>query len=157
MRSGVRIGIDVGKARIGVARSDFSGMLAVPVETVQREPQDRALERVRALVGEYDAMEIVVGLPINLQGDSTPSTQDALSFAAALSAVTDVPIRTIDERLSTRSAARSLRESGVSTRSQRPLIDQQAAVVILQQALEFERLQNTPPGTSIVYPERPPG
>ena len=156
MRSGVRIAIDVGRARVGVARSDGLGMLAVPVETVPREPAAAALQRISDLVRDYEAIEIVVGLPINLKGEQTPSTADAIGFAQSIALSCAVPVRTVDERLSTRTASRELRESGVSARSQRPLIDQQAAVVILQQALETERLRGVPAGDLLELPERPP-
>lgn len=152
MRTGIRLGIDVGRARIGVARSDQTGTLAVPVETVRREPHDAALARVIAIAAEYEAMECVVGLPINLLGERTASTEDALAFAVQLADGLSVAVRTVDERLSTRTAARDLRDSGISSRSQRPLIDQQAAVIILQHALEIERTLGEPPGDPVVTP-----
>ncbi|WP_258546391.1 Holliday junction resolvase RuvX, partial [Microbacterium sp. H6] len=74
-RRGVRLGIDVGRARVGVARSDPDGMLAVPVETVPRD--DASIDRIVQIAQEYDLLEFVVGLPVNMQGTDTPSTTDA--------------------------------------------------------------------------------
>lgn len=155
MRQGVRIGIDVGRARVGVARSDYTGALAVPVETIRREPSEDAIARIHLISAEYEAIEMIVGLPLNLRGESTLSTEDALDFARALSRSSAVPVRVLDERLSTRSASRSLRESGISSKKHRPVIDQQAAVVILQQALDLEKTSGHFPGTSIDTRERP--
>lgn len=144
MRSGVRLGVDVGKSRVGVARTDAAGILALPVETLQRSHDDdktpNVVDRILALAHEYEAVEILVGLPVNLRGGHTPSTEDALTFARALSErAGDIPVRLLDERLSTVSASRALHESGLNTRKQRGVIDQQAAVVLLEQALDIER------------------
>src|SRR5690606_5967167 len=85
-RRGVRLGIDVGRARVGVARCDPDGMLAVPVETVPRS--EPSLARLAELAKEYDPLEFLVGLPVNMQGNDTPSTTDAREFAAALQQLT---------------------------------------------------------------------
>ena len=143
-RRGVRLGIDVGKARVGVARSDPDGMLATPVETVQRD--DRSGERIVALVDEHSAFEILVGLPLNMKGEDTASTTDARDFAAALAAASALPVRLVDERLSTVSAHAALRDSGRSQRSSRSIVDQVAAVVLLQQALDVEKSTGRPAG-----------
>ncbi|MBK4346774.1 Holliday junction resolvase RuvX [Lacisediminihabitans changchengi] len=145
MRTGVRLGIDVGKARIGVARSDPHGMLATPVETVARGPGDVA--RIVAIARELEAVEVVVGLPLALSGNETASTQDAKDFARDLFTAVGVPVRMVDERLSTVSAGRALQASGRNTKKQRPVIDQVAAVIILQHALDFERSGGLTPGT----------
>lgn len=150
MRSGVRIGVDVGKARIGLARSDFHGILATPVETVKRGDGDVA--RILSEAVEVAAIEIVVGLPIAMSGGETPSTADAREFALRIAVASDVPVRLVDERLSTVTAQRLLHESGRNTKSSRPVIDQVAAVIILQHALDFERSGETPPGV-IVDPQ----
>ncbi|GAB2837207.1 Holliday junction resolvase RuvX [Microbacterium insulae] len=146
-RRGVRLGVDVGKARVGVARSDPDGLLATPVETVRRE--DRAIPRVIELSAEHSAVEILVGLPLSLRGEDTPSTTDAREFATALAAASAVPVRLVDERLSTVSAHAALRESGRSQRSSRSIVDQVAAVVLLQQALDVEKSTGRPPGTPV--------
>ncbi len=144
MRPGTRLGIDVGTARIGVARSDLHGMLATPVETVKRGTGD--LARIAEIATEYDAIEIVVGLPIALSGRETASTGDARLFARELAAVQPAPVRMVDERLSTVSANSALRASGRNAKNSRSVVDQVAAVIILQHALDFERSAQTLPG-----------
>lgn len=153
MRGGVRLGVDVGKARIGVARSDFHGMLATPVETVQRDHESETdLTRISDIAAELDAFEIVVGLPLNLRGERTLSTDDATGFADRLAvrlAPAGIRIRLVDERLSTVSAQGQLRQAGKKTKQSRSIIDQAAAVVILQHALDSERAQRAAPGTVV--------
>ncbi|HEY9308097.1 MAG TPA: Holliday junction resolvase RuvX [Microbacterium sp.] len=150
-RRGRRLGIDVGKARVGVATSDPDGLLATPVETVPRD--DRSVARIVALADEYSVVELLVGLPMNLRGEDTASTQDAREFAAALAAASAFPVRLVDERLSTVSAHAALRSSGRSQRSSRSIVDQVAAVVLLQQALDVEKSTGRPPGTPV--PQEP--
>ncbi|TQL47960.1 putative Holliday junction resolvase [Homoserinimonas aerilata] len=152
MRAGIRVGVDVGKARVGVARSDLHGMLATPVQTVARSASSAA--EVLAIAREHDAVELVVGLPLSLSGGSTPSTDDARAFARELS-VSGVPVRLVDERLSTVSAQQALRANGRTTKNSRAVIDQVAAVIILQHALDAERSSGTPPGTLVVPDEGP--
>ncbi len=156
MRVGVRIGIDVGKARIGVARSDQHGMLATPVETVPRETSGTAdLDRITAIASDLDAFEAVVGLPLNLRGERTLSTEDAEAFAGRLAAhlrTHAIAVRLVDERLSTVSAHGQLRQAGKKTKQSRSIIDQAAAVVILQHALDIERARGTAPGDPVLLP-----
>lgn len=152
MRPGIRVGVDVGKARVGVARSDLHGMLATPVQTVARSTS--AAAEVLALAREHDAVELVVGLPLSLSGANTPSTDDAREFARELSA-SGIPVRLVDERLSTVSAQQALRANGRTTRNSRAVIDQVAAVIILQHALDAERSAGNPPGTLVVPDEGP--
>lgn len=147
MRQGVRLGVDVGQARIGVARTDLHGMLATPLETVTRTEQSH--HRIIALAQEHDALEIIVGLPLNLRGERTPSTDDAVTFARSLVGH-GFDIRLIDERLSTVSAMGQLHASGRRTKGSRDIIDQAAAVVILQHALDTERAQSKPAGTLVL-------
>ena len=143
MLPGVRLGIDVGKARVGVARSDPSGLLASPVETVVR---DGAITRVLELAGECEAIEIVVGLPLSLSGAETASTADARAFAEELASKGALPVRLIDERLSTVSAQGILSAQGHSSKQQRAIVDQAAAVIILQHLLDSVRAQGGAPG-----------
>ena len=143
-RRGIRLGVDVGKARVGVARCDPDGLLAVPVETVPRG--DASVSRIAQLAGEYDAMEVLVGLPISLSGNETSSTADARDFAAELAAALTVPVRLVDERLSTVSANAMLRDNGRSQKSSRRIVDQVAAVVLLQQAIDVEKSTGNPAG-----------
>jgi putative Holliday junction resolvase len=137
---GRRLGIDVGTVRIGVAVSDPDGILATPVETVRRDRGDGHLRRLATLVGDLDIVEIVVGLPRTLADRAGASADDAVALATSLGArIGSVPVRLADERLTTVSAARSLREAGVRAREQRGMIDQAAAVAILQGWLDQRR------------------
>jgi putative Holliday junction resolvase len=147
MRSGVRLGVDAGKARVGVAACDREGLLATPVVTLTRG--DGTVGELRELVAEYGVMEVVVGLPLSMRGDDTASTTDARMLAEELARAVDVPVRLVDERLSTVSAQRALHQSGRSVKASRPVIDQVAAVIILQNALDFERSAGRPPGTVV--------
>lgn len=132
-----RLGIDVGKARVGVAVSDPHGMLASPVETVQRD--EHSVARIVALAAEYEVRDIFIGLPINLRGEETASTVDARVFAAEVEAQLPGSVVLIDERLSTVSAHSALRASGKKQKNTRSIVDQVAAVVLLQHALDSER------------------
>jgi len=147
MRSGVRLGVDAGKARVGVAVCDRDGLLATPVATLRRG--DGTIGELRELVTEHGVIEVVVGLPLSMRGDDTASTADARALAEELAAAVDVPVRLVDERLSTVSAQRALHQSGRSVKASRPVIDQVAAVIILQNALDFERSAGRPPGTVV--------
>lgn len=159
MRTGVRLGIDVGKARVGVARCDPHAMLATPVETVSRDHDGSAdIARILEIAAELDAFEVVVGLPLNLRGERTLSTEDAVQFAERLAAPlaalsTPVEVRMVDERLSTVSAQGQLRQAGKKTKQSRSIIDQAAAVVILQHALDTERARGEAPGIAVEVPE----
>ncbi|GAA3645382.1 Holliday junction resolvase RuvX [Microbacterium marinilacus] len=150
-RRGVRLGVDVGKARIGVARCDPDGMLAVPVETVPRD--DRSIARLVELSTEHEPLEFVVGLPLNMRGEDTPSTTDAREFAARLAAAQSAPVRLVDERLSTVSAHGALRQSGRSQKASRSIVDQVAAVVLLQHAIDSEKRTGAAAGSPAGLPE----
>lgn len=143
MRRGVRLGVDVGRARVGIARSDPDGLLAVPVETVSREV---ALAAITAHVRDLHCIEVVVGLPRSLSGGETLSTADARELAHELAEVVGVPIRLVDERLSTVSAQAGLHQAGKSAKSSKPMIDQASAVIILQHCLDTERGLGQAPG-----------
>lgn len=150
-RRGVRLGIDPGRARIGVARCDPDGMLAVPVETVARD--EASVDRIAELIAEHEPIEVVVGLPLNLKGDDTPSTTDAREFAAAVHERSRVPVRLVDERLSTVTAHAALRQSGRSQKRSRSMVDQVAAVVLLQHAVDSEKRTGAPAGELVANPE----
>ena len=147
MRPGVRLGVDAGKVRVGVAVCDRDGLVATPVVTLSRGAS--TVGELRGLVDEYGAVEVVVGLPLSLRGDDTASTADARTLAGELAKAVAVPIRLVDERLSTVSAQRALHQAGRSVKASRPMIDQVAAVIILQNALDFERSAGRPPGTVV--------
>ena len=145
---GVRLGIDVGTVRVGVAASDPEGRMAFPVATVPRGPE-AATEVVR-IANERKAAVIFVGLPLTLAGNEGPSAGDARAFAGEVAERTRLAVRLIDERLSTVSATRALRAAGKSARSQRSIVDQQAAVVILGNALDTEKAGTTESVTEVV-------
>lgn len=157
-RSGVRIGVDVGSVRVGVAASDPSGLLATPVRTLARDTSDTSepaadLDELGRLVAEVEALEVVVGLPRTLAGREGPAAVEARQYARRLAVlVAPVAVRLVDERLTTVDAHRSLRESGVDGRRQRAVVDQAAAVLILQAALDAERSSGRPPG-ELVRPD----
>jgi len=149
VRRGVRLGIDPGDARIGVARSDPSGFLATPVETVRRGKGD--LRRIRQLLAEIaeesEVVEVVVGLPRSLAGGEGPAAQKVREFTGRLAEqVAPLPVRLVDERLTTVSAEAMLRDRGTKGTKRRAVVDQAAAVLILQHALDTERATGTPPG-----------
>ena len=137
---GRRLGIDVGTVRIGVSVSDPDAILATPVETVRRDRRAGHLRRLTALVRELEVVEVVVGLPRTLADRAGSSADDAVGIAEAIAGlISPVPVRLADERLTTVSAARSLREAGVRAKDQRGMIDQVAAVAILQGWLDQRR------------------
>jgi putative Holliday junction resolvase len=145
MRHGVRLGIDPGDARIGVARSDPTGFLATPLETVRRGKGD--LARIARLAREAEAVEVVVGLPRSLSGAEGPAAVKTREFAARLAArIAPVEVRLQDERLTTVSAEAMLRDRGKKGAERRAVVDQAAAVLILQHALDTERATGRPPG-----------
>ncbi|WP_129838377.1 Holliday junction resolvase RuvX [Streptomyces sp. RFCAC02] len=150
MRRGRRLGVDVGEARIGVASCDPDGLLATPVETVPGRDVPAAQRRLERLVAEYEPIEVVMGLPRSLSGREGPAAARVRAFARDTARrIAPVPVRLVDERLSTVSAARDMRAAGVSAKKGRGRIDQAAAVVILQSALESERSAGQPPGQCV--------
>ena len=134
------LGVDVGKVRVGLALSDPTGTLASPLETLKRAKDGSDLDRLVTLVVEHEVTEVVVGEPRHLSGASGASAEDAGAYAQALAdRIADVPVHLIDERLTTVTAASQLRDGGIDSRQQRSVIDQAAAVVILQQFLDGRR------------------
>ncbi len=126
--------------RIGVAASDPDGILATPLETVRRDRSGRHVRRLAELVAELGAVEVIVGLPRTLADRTGPSARDAIDMAESLACrIAPVPVRLADERLTTVSAQRSLREAGVRAKGQRGVIDKAAAVAILQGWLDERR------------------
>lgn len=148
MREGVRLGVDVGSVRVGLAASDADGVLATPVATLVRQPaREGDLDAVVQEARDRSAIEVVVGLPRTLSGAEGQAAEAARAWAKALrTRLPDIPIRLVDERLTTVDAHRALRESGVGGREQRSRVDQQAAVLILQVALDSERRSGPPAG-----------
>ena len=154
MRRGVRLGVDVGTVRVGIARSDADGILATPVRTLARsgalgypDENDADIAEVADLVQELDVIEVVIGLPRTLAGREGAAALQVRQYAGVLTrCIAPVPVRLVDERLSTVDAHRALRESGVAGRRTRAIVDQMAAVIILQSALDEERSSGRPPG-----------
>jgi len=144
------LAIDVGKVRVGLAISDFHGILASPLTTIPRDSLSESLELLFNSVEEFeDLLEIYVGLPINMKGEMTTSTHDALLLANQLASAAKVPVRMIDERLTTSLANQQLRSLGKSQKDARSSIDQMAAVAILEYAFQVEANSKAAPGISL--------
>jgi putative holliday junction resolvase len=144
---GRRLGVDVGEVRIGVALSDPAGILATPLVTLSRDRSGgRDLDALAAMVVEHEVVEVVVGLPRTLAGREGPAARAAADYARALGGRLGegVAVRLTDERLTTVSATRMLAERGVRGRKQRAVIDQAAAVEILQGWLDARRAEHEP-------------
>ncbi|MFL6160570.1 MAG: Holliday junction resolvase RuvX [Marmoricola sp.] len=142
---GPRLGLDPGDARIGVATSDPDGILATPVETVQRGEGD--LDRIAALAEELGTVLVYLGLPRSLRGGEGPAAGKVRVFAQELAArVSPLPVRLVDERMSTVTAEAVLRGQGKKGKKRRAVVDQAAAVVILQGAIDTERTVGRPTG-----------
>jgi putative holliday junction resolvase len=145
VRQGVRLAVDVGAVRIGVARSDPGGVLASPLAVLPSGPGD--LDKLAALAVTAEAIEVVVGLPTSLSGREGPAAGGARSFAAGLAGrVAPIPVRLVDERFTTTEAHRALRGAGRDSRARRHVVDAAAAAVLLQSALDAERATGHPPG-----------
>lgn len=150
MRSGRRLAIDVGKVRIGIAASDMHAILASGLETVARgEDLEPSLKRILELVNEVEPIEIYVGLPVSMSGNHSSSTADAIYFARQLSPLVSSEVRFIDERMTTVTATNALKLSGRDSKSGRKIIDQIAATVILEQAMEQEKTTGKQPGKAM--------
>jgi putative Holliday junction resolvase len=152
LRAGVRLAIDLGSARIGVATSDPDGLLASPLTTVLRGRGD--LDNLVRLAIEHDAIEVIVGLPTGLSGREGAAAADARTFAGALaSRLAPVPVRLVDERFTTVIAHEALRRGGRRSKDRRAVVDKTAAALLLQGALDRERLTGSPAG-DIAGPDR---
>ncbi|GHF38725.1 putative Holliday junction resolvase [Amycolatopsis bartoniae] len=132
--AGRRLAVDVGSVRVGVALSDPAPVLASPLVTLARdEHSDSDVHQLARFVTEHEVVEVIVGLPRTLADRHGPAAQTAVAYAGKLAAmITPVPVRLADERLTTVSAARMLSQRGVKGRKQRAVVDQAAAVEILQ-------------------------
>ena len=151
LRPGRRLAVDVGQARVGLAATDIHAILASPLATVARlESTTDSVDAVLLVLAEVgEVLEIYVGVPINLQGKSTLSTEYALTFAEALQEASGLEVRLIDERLTTSMANNQLKQIGKSQKDARATIDQMAAVAILEFALSVEKNAGLAPGLSI--------
>ena len=151
LRPGRRLAVDVGQARVGLALTDLHAILASPLGTVARleSTTDSVDSVIRAITEVGEILEIYVGVPINLQGKSTLSTDDAVSFAEELQEASGLEVRLIDERLTTSMANNQLKQIGKSQMDARSTFDQMAAVAILEFALSVEKNTGLAPGLSI--------
>jgi putative holliday junction resolvase len=145
LRAGVRLAIDVGSVRIGVAHCDSEGRLASPLTMVPRGRGD--LDAIARLVADDNVIEIIAGLPVGLSGREGQAAAGARAFAARLAErVTPVPVRMVDERFTTVIAHDALRQTGSDARGRRPKVDSAAAALLLQGALDLERSTGQPAG-----------
>jgi putative Holliday junction resolvase len=144
--------VDVGTVRIGVAASDPDGLIATPVETVARDLAAGAdLPRLAAIVADRAVAVVYVGLPRHLSGTESSASGAVRTYSVALAqAVAPVPVRLVDERMSTVTAHQALYASGRSGRRHRTVVDQAAAVVILQSAIDAERASGARAGELVV-------
>jgi putative Holliday junction resolvase len=149
-RNGVRLAVDVGSVRVGVARSDPGGVLATPLTVLPSGPGAKA-EQARAelarLAADQGAMEVIVGLPTSLSGREGTAAAGAREFAADLARrLAPIPVRLVDERFTTIEAHDALRRGGKDARARRQVVDAAAAAVLLQAALDAERATGRPAG-----------
>ncbi len=147
MRLGRRIAIDYGAARIGVAVSSIDALISSPLATIPAGIN--ALEEIATLIRDQDAIEVYVGLPLNLSGNPTKSTVDAIEFSKSLAGLLPVPVRLVDERMSTRAAQGQLYASGRNSKQSRSLIDAAAASLILESAIAIELSTKKLPGKAV--------
>ena len=153
VRTGVRLAIDPGSVRIGVARCDPAGILASPLTVLRRGKGD--LDRLAALVRDEAAVEVIVGLPTSLSGRQGQAAAAARRFAGDLAArVAPVPVRLLDERFTTTTAHESLRRGGRDSRARRETVDAAAAAVLLEAALDAERSSGRAPGEAVLPAQR---
>ncbi len=153
---GVKLGVDVGTVRVGVAVCDPDGILATPLRTLARNPKKNTDVRIlAALAGELNAVEIFVGLPRTMKGEEHASARMATEYATLLAGAlratgSDVPVLLIDERLSTVSAHRDLHQAGMSSKDHRRVVDQVAAAGILQHAIDMQKARGTEVGVRVI-------
>jgi len=131
------LGIDVGSVRVGVALSDPGALIATPLTTLSRDRGGADQRRIADLVGEHDVVEVVVGLPLHLSGAHGSASQEATAYSVAVATLIEpVPVRLVDERLSSRAASAILAARGLDGRAQRKVVDETAAAIILQSWLD---------------------
>ncbi len=155
---GVKLGVDVGTVRVGIAICDRDSILATPYKTLDRNAKKNSDIRVIAnLVAELGAVQVIVGLPRTMKGEEHASARMATDYALLLATELanrslDVPVTLVDERLSSVSAHRSLREAGMSSRDHRKVVDQVAAAGILQHAIDMQKARGTDVGSRVSAP-----
>ncbi|MCU1554328.1 MAG: Holliday junction resolvase YqgF [Arthrobacter sp.] len=155
---GVKLGVDVGTVRVGVAVCDRDGILATPLRTLERNAKKNTDVRIlAALADELHAVEIFVGLPRTMRGEEHASARMATDYAVLLADAlrnrgSGIPVRLVDERLSTVTAHRNLHEAGMSSRNHRKVVDQVAAAGILQHALDMQKARGADVGRRVIAP-----
>ncbi|MFE4195151.1 Holliday junction resolvase RuvX [Paenarthrobacter sp. NPDC056912] len=155
---GIKLGVDVGTVRVGVAICDPDAILATPFKTVGRDAKKNSDVRVVVkLAAELSAVQIFVGLPRTMKGEERSSAQMATQYADVLAAELlraglDVPVNLVDERLSTVTAHRNLHEAGMSSKNHRKVVDQVAAAGILQHAIDMQKARGTDVGRRVQVP-----
>ena len=155
---GIKLGVDVGTVRVGVAICDRESILATPYKTLDRNAKKNSDVRVIAnLVQELGAVQVFVGLPRTMKGEERASAVMATDYARLLVgelAARDlpVPVNLVDERLSSVSAHRSLHEAGMSSRNHRKVVDQVAAAGILQHAIDMQKARGADVGSRVTAP-----
>lgn len=158
---GIKLGVDVGTVRVGVALCDSDGILATPFKTLDRNPKKNSDVRViAALAAERGAVQIFVGLPRTMKGEEHASARMATEYAELLAEELgrtglDVPVNLVDERLSTVTAHRHLHEAGMSSKNHRKVVDQVAAAGILQHAIDMQKARGTDVGSRVRALSRP--
>lgn len=143
MKPGRRIGFDFGDVRIGVAVTDPSGILSTPLKFIVNT-EESLVSEISSLYEEYQPIYTAIGLPSHLSGSESQKSKSVTEFAAKISEITPTPIYFIDERLTTVSASRTLREAGLNSKSAKSEVDSMAAAAILDSALNQERIQGEP-------------
>ena len=141
MQRGRRIAFDYGDARIGVAASDQDSILVSPLTTLAAASRN-LLKEIAVIFEEISPIQIYVGKPTNLSGVDSTATSKVLNFVEDLKKITETPIILIDERMSTVSASRSLREAGLDSKKSKSIIDMAAAVAILEFAITIEKAKS---------------
>ena len=147
MRKGRRLAIDVGSVRIGLASCDADAILSSPLPALKRSSNStEVVTAIKELVADLQIIEVIVGDPVSMSGGVTSSTTDARELAAEIALAISIPVRLVDERLTTVSAQAKLRQSGKDSRDAKSFIDSASAVEILEQALNSERSSGNAPG-----------
>jgi putative holliday junction resolvase len=147
MRKGKRLAIDVGSVRIGLASCDADAILSSPLPALKRSSNlTEVVTAIKELVADLQIIEVIVGDPVSMSGGVTSSTTDARELAAEIALAISIPVRLVDERLTTVSAQAKLRQSGKDSRDAKSFIDSASAVEILEQALNSERSSGNAPG-----------
>ena len=135
------LGIDLGEKRIGLAISDPLGFTAQGIETIQVKNKKETLRALAEVCRQYTVKEVVIGLPVNMNGTHGPKAEEVLKLVPELEKALDIPVRTLDERLTSRQADRLMVQEGLSRQKQKMNSDRMAATLILQNYLESKRSQ----------------